>query len=71
MRPAAQRVAWQAHGIDQRQNPRLDFGGRLGEAEIADWLGQDIAYAHPRIETRERVLEHHLHAPAHATQSSG
>ena len=68
MRSAAQRVARQAHGIQERRNLRLEFGGRFGEAEIADRLGQDIAHAHPRIETGERILEHHLHAAAHAAQ---
>src|SRR3981189_1893759 len=71
VRPAVQRVAWQAHGVHQRRNSRLEFGGRPGEAEIAYWLGQDIAHAHARIETGERILEHHLHAAAHATQPFG
>ncbi|MGY4361227.1 hypothetical protein ACVW0J_007720 [Bradyrhizobium sp. i1.7.7] len=37
----------------------------MGEAEISDRLGQDVAHAHARIEARERILEHHLHAAAH------
>ena len=71
MRPAAQRVARQAHGVHQRRDLRLEFGGRFGEAEIADRLGQDIAHAHARIEAGERILEHHLHAAAHAAQPPG
>ena len=71
VRPAAQRVARQAHGVHQRRNLRLEFGSRFGEAEIADRLGQDIADAHARIEAGERILEHHLDAAAHAAQSAG
>jgi hypothetical protein len=71
VRPAAQRVARQPHRVHQRRHLRLEFGGRFGEAEIADRLGQDIAHAHPRIETGERILEHHLDAAAHAAQASG
>src|SRR5258705_8932809 len=38
VRPSVQRVAWQAYGIHQRRNLRLEFGGRFGEAEITDRL---------------------------------
>ena len=71
VRPAAQRVARQAHGVHQRRHLRVEFGGRFGEAEIADRLGQDVAHAHARIEAGERILEHHLHAAAHAAQPAG
>src|SRR5262249_42024075 len=32
---------------------------------------KDVAHAHARIETRERILEHDLHAAAHGTQRAG
>ena len=43
---------------------RVEVGLRRREAEIADRLGKNVAHPHARIEARERVLEHHLHAPA-------
>ena len=49
----------------------LEVGGGLGEAEIADRLGQDVAHPHARVEAGERVLEHHLHAAAHGPQRAG
>src|SRR5260370_2274707 len=71
VRPTVQRVAWQPQRVHQRRNPRLKVGGRFREAEIADRLGQDIAHPHAGIETGERILEHHLHAAAHAAQTFG
>ncbi len=61
-------VARQPDLVEQRVDPRRQVGGRPGEAEIADRLGEDVAHPHARIEARERVLEHHLHAPAQRPQ---
>ncbi len=63
--PAVQRLARQAHGVHQRCDANLEILRGFGEAEIADRLGQDVAHAHARVEARERILEHHLHAAAH------
>ncbi len=71
VRPPAQRVTRQAHGVHQRHHLRFEFGRGFGEAEIADRFGQDIAHAHARVEAGERILEHHLDAAPHAAQAPG
>ncbi len=64
-------VARQAHGVEQHVDAPVEIGPRRREAEIADRLGEDVAHLQARIEARERVLEHHLHAPAQRPQGCG
>ena len=45
-------------------SPILDRADRV----VVQRLLQDVADRHPRIERRERVLEDHLHLPAHPPQ---
>ena len=69
VRPAVHRVARQPHRVHQAPRPVSSRSAAdRGEAEIADRLGQDVAHAHARVEARERVLEHHLHAPPQRPQ---
>ena len=37
---------------------------------VVEWLLQDVADRHARVERRIRVLEDHLHLPAHPSQSA-
>ena len=71
VRPAVRRFARQPHPVDQRADPRIEIGRRCRESEIADRLGDDVLHAHARIEARERVLKHDLHAPPHRPQRAG
>ena len=41
----------------------------FGEAVLAQRLGDDVLHLPARIEARVRVLEDHLHAPAHASSA--
>ena len=68
--PAVRGVARQAYGVEQHVDAPVEVGLRGREAEIADRLGEDVAHSQARIEARERVLEHHLHAPAQRPQAS-
>ena len=63
MGPAVCRLARQPHHVQEAVNARRKICARLGEMEVADRLGQDVAHAHARIEAGEWVLEHHLDAP--------
>src|SRR5690606_5842501 len=63
VRQAVRCAARQAYLVKQRPDAMLKIRGIPGKAEIADRLGENIAYAHARIETRERVLEHDLQLP--------
>ena len=63
VRPAVERVARQPHHVHQPRHPLLQIGARFGEAEVAHRLGQDVAHLEAGVQTGERVLEHHLHAP--------
>ncbi len=49
----------------------IEVGRRRRQAEIADRLGEDVAHPHARIEARERVLEHDLHAAAQRPKGAG
>ena len=53
--------------VDARANCALaaPAGGRVLRAKRPDRLGDDAACPPARIERSERVLEDHLHAPAH------
>ena len=42
---------------------RLGAGPSVADAEVAQRLGDDLGHRLPRIERRERVLVHELHAP--------
>ena len=68
VRASVHRVARQPDDLHQFGNARIALGSVLGEAEIVDRLGQDVADPHPRVEAGERILEHHLHAAAHLAQ---
>src|SRR6516162_11023233 len=68
MRPATGRFARQPYLVQKIADPRVRFGCRFGETEAAYRLGDDVANPHAGIETRERVLEHHLHAPPQRAQ---
>ena len=71
MRPAVDSVARQPHLVHQLGNARVQVARGTRQAEIADRLGEDVAHAHARVQTRERILEHDLHAPAQRTQGGG
>jgi len=70
VRPPPHRVTRQPHPIHHLGHAVVEFGAVAGEAEVADRLRDDVAHPHARIEARERVLEHHLHAAAQGPQAA-
>ena len=71
MRPAPHRIARQAHAVHQVTDALFQISRILGEAKIADRLGQDVPHPHTRIERGIRVLKHHLHAPTERAKRAG
>ena len=71
MRPAPHGITRQAHAIHQIADALFKIGAILGEAEIADWLRQNIPHPHARVERGIGVLKHHLHAAAKWAQRTG
>ena len=68
VRKAVDRVARQTDFVHQRLNLFDQVAAAIDHAEIDQRFGQDIPDLHPRVQTAERVLEHHLHPLAHHSQ---
>src|ERR1700736_5545038 len=63
MRVAIGMVGRQPHRSQQLVHPRVDF---FTSRELVndEWLGDDIADSHSRVQARVGVLENNLHLPA-------
>ena len=68
VRITVDRIRRQADLGKQREHRLAGVAVAMVDAERRDALGDDLADAQARVERSERVLEHHLHVPAHGAQ---